>query len=181
MMKTVGISAALISVLIVFVGLWAFGHFWVFRNRVPAPQSSSRSQSTDARNPNDVSVAPVTSAVPPTTIDPPLTHVEPSPTQQVADGPVDLPPDVAATMVIAKTMPTYPPLAKAAGISGTVEIQARVSKMGTISNLRVISGPAMLQQPALDAVKTWRYRPYILNGNPVEFQTTAKVTFSLEN
>ncbi len=84
-------------------------------------------------------------------------------------------------MLIAKTMPTYPPLAKSAGVSGTVEIQARVSKMGTISNLRVISGPAMLQQPALDAVKTWRYRPYLLNGYPVEFQTTVRITFNLES
>jgi protein TonB len=54
--------------------------------------------------------------------------------------------------------------------------ETRVSGAGTISNLRVIGGPALLQLPALDAVKTWRYRPYIFNGYPAEFQTTVKVT-----
>ena len=58
-------------------------------------------------------------------------------------------------------------------------LQATISKTGTITNLRVISGPAMLQQAALDAVKTWRYRPYLLNNEPVEVETTINVIFSL--
>ena len=75
--------------------------------------------------------------------------------------------------------PIYPPIAKAARVSGTVVLQATISKTGTIENLRVISGPAMLQQAALDAVKTWRYRPYLLNNEPVEVETTVNVIFSL--
>ena len=64
-------------------------------------------------------------------------------------------------------------------IEGTVVLTATISKAGTIENLRVASGPAMLQQAALDAVKEWRYRPYLLNGEPVEVETTVNVVFTL--
>jgi protein TonB len=60
-----------------------------------------------------------------------------------------------------------------------VTLQATISKTGTIENLRVASGPPMLQQAALDAVKSWRYRPYLLDGQPVEVETTVNVIFSL--
>lgn len=86
---------------------------------------------------------------------------------------------VAVGMLIQKTQPIYPPIAKAARVQGTVILQATISKQGTIENLRVISGPAMLQEAALDAVKTWRYRPYLLNNEPVEVETTINVIFSL--
>jgi protein TonB len=62
---------------------------------------------------------------------------------------------------------------------GTVVLAATISKAGTIENLRVISGPAILQRSALDAVKTWRYSPYLLDGQPVEVETTVNVIFSL--
>jgi protein TonB len=81
--------------------------------------------------------------------------------------------------LLQKTIPLYPPIAKAARVSGTVVLQATISKTGTIENLRVISGPQMLQQSALDAVKSWRYRPYLLNGEPVEVETTVNVVFTL--
>jgi protein TonB len=61
----------------------------------------------------------------------------------------------------------------------TVVLQATISKTGSIENLRVMSGPAMLTQSALDAVRSWRYRPYLLNGEPVEVETTVNVVFSL--
>jgi protein TonB len=86
---------------------------------------------------------------------------------------------VAQGMLLNKTAPSYPPIAKAARVSGTVVLQAMISKTGTIENLRVISGPAMLQQAALEAVKSWRYRPYLLNGDPVEVETTVNVVFTL--
>lgn len=86
---------------------------------------------------------------------------------------------VATGMLIQKTTPIYPPIAKAARVSGTVILQATITKQGTIDNLRVVSGPAMLQQSALDAVRTWRYRPYLLNNEPVEVETTINVIFSL--
>ena len=58
-------------------------------------------------------------------------------------------------------------------------LSATISKSGTIENLTLVSGPAMLAQAAEDAVKQWRYKPYLLNGEPVEVQTQVNVTFSL--
>ena len=84
-----------------------------------------------------------------------------------------------AVLVIQKTMPVYPPIAVAAHVEGTVMLAATISKAGTIENLHVTSGPALLQQAALDAVKTWRYRPYLLNNEPVEVETTVNVIFTL--
>jgi protein TonB len=82
-------------------------------------------------------------------------------------------------LLIRKTMPVYPAIAKAAGVSGTVALAATISKTGTIENLRVTGGPAMLQRAALDAVSTWLYRPYLLDGKPVEVETTVNVIFTL--
>jgi protein TonB len=62
-----------------------------------------------------------------------------------------------------------------------VVLAATISKQGTIENLRVMSGPMMLQQAALDAVKTWRYRPYMLDGQPVEVETSVNVVFRIEH
>ncbi|MGB6744577.1 MAG: energy transducer TonB, partial [Terracidiphilus sp.] len=86
---------------------------------------------------------------------------------------------VAVGMLLQKTQPIYPPIAKAARVSGTVVLQAMISKQGTIEDLKVVSGPAMLQGAALDAVRTWRYRPYLLNNDPVEVETTINVIFTL--
>jgi protein TonB len=86
---------------------------------------------------------------------------------------------VMVGMLLLKTTPTYPPIAKAARVQGTVVLQATISKTGAIENLKVVSGPAMLQQSALDAVRTWRYKPYLLNNEPVEVETTVNVIFTL--
>jgi len=85
---------------------------------------------------------------------------------------------VASGLLIQKTLPVYPAIAKAAQVAGTVVLQATISKAGTIQNLHVLSGPSMLRQSALDAVGTWRYRPYLLNGQPVEVETTVSVVFT---
>jgi protein TonB len=87
---------------------------------------------------------------------------------------------VAEGMLIHKTAPVYPEFAKAARVSGTILLIANISKTGAIEGLHVISGPAILRGPAMDAVKTWRYRPYMLDNQPVEVQTTIKVIFSLD-
>jgi protein TonB len=86
---------------------------------------------------------------------------------------------VAGGLLIQKTSPVYPQIAREARVSGTVVIQATISKTGVIENLRAVSGPTMLRQSALDAVKTWRYKPYLLDGDPVDVETTVSVTFSL--
>jgi protein TonB len=84
-------------------------------------------------------------------------------------------------LLISKTTPAYPTIARTAGISGTVVLAATISKEGRIVNLRVVSGHPMLTQAARDAVMTWRYRPYLLNGQPVEVETTINVVFSMGN
>lgn len=86
---------------------------------------------------------------------------------------------VAAGQRTGGDMPHYPAIAKAAHIQGTVVLQATIAKEGTIENLRVISGPPMLQAAAMDAVRTWTYKPYLLNGDPVEVETQVNVVFSL--
>jgi TonB family protein len=95
------------------------------------------------------------------------------------DSQVNLPSGVVEGLLLDKTNPVYPPIAKAARVSGTVVLQAAISKTGTIEGLHVVSGPAMLQQAAFDAVKTWRYKPYYLQGEPVKVLTTINVVFSL--
>jgi periplasmic protein TonB len=86
---------------------------------------------------------------------------------------------VAVGLLVQKTPPVYPQIAKAARVSGTVVLQASISKTGAIQNLRVVSGPVMLRQAAVDAVRTWHYKPYRLNNEPVDIETTINVIFSL--
>jgi periplasmic protein TonB len=97
-----------------------------------------------------------------------------------AKAPVRLSSMVVAGLLVSKTIPVYPAIAKAAGVEGTVVLQATISKSGMIENLRVVSGPVMLEQAALDATRSWRYRPYQLDGLPVEVETTIHVVFRLE-
>ncbi len=86
---------------------------------------------------------------------------------------------VAVGMLVKKVSPEYPPVAKAARVQGTVILQATISTTGDITDLAVIDGPPLLRSAALDAVKQWQYRPYLLNGQPVEVLTTINVIFSL--
>ena len=88
---------------------------------------------------------------------------------------------VAFGLLIQKRPPVYPPSAKTAGISGTVVLAATISRTGTIENLHVVSGPVMLRGSAVDAVRSWRYKPYKLNNQPTEIETTINVSFSLDN
>ena len=81
--------------------------------------------------------------------------------------------------LIHKVQPVYPSIARMARIEGKVLLQAVISKEGTIENLRVVSGPPMLARAAIDAVSRWRYRPYLLNREPVEVETQITVNFSL--
>ena len=96
-------------------------------------------------------------------------------------GPIRLPSTIVAGLIVEKTIPVYPLIAKAARVEGTVILQATISASGTIENLRVVSGHPMLQQAAMDAVRNWRYRPYLLNGQPVEVETTVNVIFTLSH
>jgi protein TonB len=81
--------------------------------------------------------------------------------------------------LIHRVQPDYPPLARSAGIQGVVVLQAVISRQGAIENLRVISGHPMLVRAAVEAVMQWRYRPYSLNGKPIEVETQITVNFTL--
>ena len=86
---------------------------------------------------------------------------------------------VSQGLLIKKVQPAYPPLARQARIQGSVMLQAEISKDGAIQNLRLISGHPMLAPAAIEAVKQWRYKPYYLNGEPVEVETQITVNFTL--
>ena len=98
---------------------------------------------------------------------------------QQAPEAVTISPEEAAGLLLGKTAPVYPPIAKAARVSGTVVVQVAISETGAVENLRIDSGPAMLQQAALDAVMTYTYRPYLLNNKPAKVLTKVYVTFTL--
>jgi protein TonB len=86
---------------------------------------------------------------------------------------------VSAAMLINRVQPVYPPLARQTRISGTVKLHAIIGKDGSVQQLEVMSGHPLLVQSALDAVRQWRYKPTLLNGEPVEVDTTIDVIFSL--
>ncbi len=86
---------------------------------------------------------------------------------------------VVSGLLLRKVNPVYPPLARQARIQGVVILQAQISKEGNIQNLQLISGHPMLAPAAIEAVKQWKYKPYLLNGEPVEVETQVQVNFTL--
>ncbi|MBZ5678963.1 MAG: energy transducer TonB [Acidobacteriia bacterium] len=86
---------------------------------------------------------------------------------------------VTKGLLIHRVEPTYPPLAKAARVQGDVVLKAIINRNGDIQDLQLVSGHPMLVPSAIAAVKQWRYKPYLLNGQPVEVETTVTVIFSL--
>ena len=86
---------------------------------------------------------------------------------------------VSQGLLVRRVNPTYPPLARQARIQGVVILQAQISKDGSIENLQLVSGHPMLAPAAIEAVKQWKYKPYLLNGEPVEVDTQVQVNFTL--
>jgi protein TonB len=80
-----------------------------------------------------------------------------------------------------QVQPIYPAPARIARIEGTVVLAAVINRDGTIEGLRAMSGPAMLVGAAMEAVKQWRYKPYLLNNQPVEVETQISVIFTLSH
>jgi protein TonB len=83
--------------------------------------------------------------------------------------------------IVRRVQPVYPPLARSAHIQGPVVLSAAISKAGTIEDVHVLSGHPMLVGAAIEAVRQWRYRPYILNNEPIEVETQITVNFTLAN
>lgn len=80
-----------------------------------------------------------------------------------------------------KVLPEYPAIAKTARISGTIVLRAIIAADGSVRQLEYVSGPPLLMKAALDAVRQWRYKPLLLDGAPVEVDTTISVVFRLGN
>ena len=81
--------------------------------------------------------------------------------------------------LVRRVEPRYPPLAIATRVQGTVELLAVIDTHGNIERLQLLSGHPLLVRAAIDAVRQWKYRPYVLNGSPVEVETHVTVTFTL--
>jgi peptidyl-prolyl cis-trans isomerase A (cyclophilin A) len=116
---------------------------------------------------------------PPPPPPPPGAAIAPTPGTAPTPNRVNISAGAAVGMLVSKATPVYPVDAKKAGVSGTVVLSAVIGTDGIIKDLQVVSGPDLLQQAALDAVKQWRYRPYLSNGDPVEVRTTVNIIFTL--
>ncbi len=102
---------------------------------------------------------------------------EPRPKKPV--GPIRVGGRVAQANLIRQIQPVYPPLAKSARVQGTVEFTATIAKDGSIENLQLVRGHPLLVNAAREAVSQWKYRPTLLNGQPVEVVTDIVVNFTL--
>jgi TonB family protein len=93
---------------------------------------------------------------------------------------VSIPAAVMAGNLLTKAVPVYPPAAKKAKIQGAVVLSVVIGEDGNVKNIQVVSGPNELQQASIDSVRQWTYKPYLLNGNPVEVKTIINVIYSLQ-
>lgn len=107
-----------------------------------------------------------------------VNEAPPAATTSAPNGPMKLAGGVAAGNRISGENPVYPADARAAHVSGTVALRAIISKTGTIADLQVISGPESLRASAIEAVRTWQYKPFLLNGDPTAVETTINVNYN---
>jgi protein TonB len=105
----------------------------------------------------------------------PSTHSQPSLVK------VNISQGVSQGLLIKRVQPKYPPNALAMHVQGTVKLDAVIDKEGNVTNAKVLKGDAVLARAALDAVRQWRYKPYYLDGVPVDIETQITVTFKLPN
>src|SRR6266850_1840190 len=119
-------------------------------------------------SPNDKNLSGLVSSIPTALPRPSMT------TLKISQG-------VSQGLLIKRVQPRYPQNALSMRVQGAVQMEATINKEGNISNLKVISGDVVLARAATEAVKQWRYKPYYLNGEPVEIQTQITVNFRLPN
>jgi len=119
-------------------------------------------------SPNDKNLSGLVSSIPTALPRPSMT------TLKISQG-------VSQGLLIKRVQPRYPQNALSMRVQGAVQMEATINKEGNISNLKVLSGDVVLARAATEAVKQWRYKPYYLNGEPVEIQTQITVNFRLPN
>jgi len=171
------------AIAIVAVVVLAFA--FVLIRRTLAPSASSNSASD--RQPPSTQSTPIEA---PKSAEPsvqPGSTAKPAPEENLgsvggARNPIaHLSPEAAHSLLVKEVVPSYPELARKARIQGEVVLDAQISKAGAVENLRAASGHPMLIPAAIDAVKQWQYRPYMLNGEAVAVQTQITVHFSLKS
>lgn len=106
-------------------------------------------------------------------------HVTVAPATSAAHSRPTISSGVSAGLLLAPIRAQYPEIARITRTEGTVIVEAVISRTGTIESAHVLSGPPMLQRAALDAVQQARYRPFLLNGQPTDVQTTVTVVFRM--
>ncbi len=94
------------------------------------------------------------------------------------EGPIRVGGNVKEPRLLSSVMPNYPLAAKEAGIQGDVVVQATIDQRGNVADMKVVSGPIMLRQPALDALRRWKYSPTMLNGSAISLQMLVTIKFS---
>ncbi len=163
---------------------------------VPAPASAAQSQPAETAGNSQSSASPLFTITPFSAATPPADsradsrasrsgrsensdYISPSSTADLSESPIPVPSSVMQDNLVTSRVPAYPEAAKADGIEGPVVMQALISKYGTVDRLHVIQGDPVLRNAASEAVSKWHYRPYTVNGHPVEVATTVKVEFKL--
>ena len=141
-----------------------------------APATNTKAATADsAAAPSLIGMATPASAPPPDLV--PSTNPTFKPVLQT----VSVSQGVSQGLLYKKVAPTYPSGALRMRVEGKVELMATISKEGNITQVKVLSGDGQLSKAAADAVKQWKYKPYLLNGEPVEIQTQVTVNFKLPN
>jgi TonB family protein len=139
-----------------------------------APVVHSKPAAPDTAAPNVLGLATPGSNAPPLNLGNGANN-DPAPILQT----LNISQGVSQGLLVRKVQPIYPKNALTMHVEGTVELQATVSTTGNITAVKVVSGDPQLTRAAADAVKQWKYKPYLLNGQPVEIQTEVSVNFKL--
>jgi protein TonB len=152
-----------------------------FNSRPTNPDANNRVESTnldqpiDDPGPGEISAAPC-----PSCINIPVAGPQrPANAEPVRQRPRTVHTQLDPAMLIHRVEPVYPTLPKQLGRGGRVELRAVIATDGTIQSLQVVSGDPLFYQSALEAVRQWRYRPTVLNGEPVEIDTFITVIYNM--
>jgi protein TonB len=146
----------------------------VIKNGGSQPLAEKAAPATDAPAPSIAAIAPAGNGGPlPNLMG--GANSGPAPVLQT----VNVSQGVSQGLLIKKIAPTYPGNALRMRMEGSVQLLATISKTGDISTVKILSGDGGLARAAVDAVKQWKYRPYLLDGAPVEMQTQITVSFKL--
>jgi len=149
-------------------------HFSRSGDARPAPESQAPPQDTHAVEPASMKAAPLPPTESPV---PPARSTDES--RPKSPQRVRVPQEESRALLMTTILPVYPPLARQAHVQGVVVLDADISKDGAVETLKAISGHPMLIPAAVDAVKQWRYKPYLLKGQSVAVSTQVVVNFTL--